>query len=137
MSVEYDKEDYQLTCPLSLEGTPVRAGIDSMATKSFITPKLLQACKGTLKKDEGTISLAAKGAVAARIGEATLIVLLMNKTFAHTFEVLPLSPPFDCIVGLDLLRKAGLEIKGIPAMFPTTSETPGPVATPELPKSGK
>lgn len=87
-----DKGNY-LTCPLRIANHAVLAAIDTMATKSLITPAFLEVTKGILIPVRGQISLAAKGSTIPRMGQTTLAVDIKGKSFTHTFEVLPLNPP--------------------------------------------
>lgn len=131
------KHDY-ISYPLKLNGLLVLAGVDSMASKSFVSAKLMEACEGTLIPIKGQILLAAKGATKARLGETILRVELPKNSFQHAFEVMELETPFDCIVGLDFFKKGGITVTGIPSSF-DENQTPESSAkkNPELTEPGK
>jgi hypothetical protein len=74
-----------------------------------------QATKGTLRPASGTISLAARGSETPRIGQVRLSVRVNGLIFKHTFEVMDLNSQFHCLMGIDLLQKAGITLAGIPA----------------------
>ena len=97
----------------------VLAGIDSMASKSFISPKLAHALQVPLTKVSGKVSLAARGIKTDRIGETPPVsVRIGNRKFNHVFEVLDMGDAVNCVFGIDIFDKAGIALTGVPIEFP-------------------
>jgi hypothetical protein len=89
-----------VTAPIRLNGLAVRAGVDSMATHSFVSPALAEALRTKIIPTSGTLQLGAKGARVPRVGKTQPIeVRCGNTTVSHVFEVLELgSPEINCII---------------------------------------
>ena len=116
-----------LLAPLLINGLRVKAGVDSMATHSFISPSLAKALKIRIVPTKGTMQLGAQGQTAPRVGctEALKLKCGLRETH-HKFEVLELGTEgINCILGLDSFQKLNFEVQGIPHEFPKeVHETP-------------
>jgi hypothetical protein len=115
--------------PVKLDNLRVQAGIDSMASVSFISPQLVARLEVKVSKVEGQVSLGSQGSSTKRIGISDPIkVSIGHQQFLHRFEVLNLHDDCQCIFGIDIFPKAGISLNGVPVTFPKEMEI-SPVET--------
>ena len=104
--------------PAVLDGHRVMAGVDSMANRCFVSPKLAKSLKKKVWPLAGKIVLGTKGHKSDRVGLIRdVVVEIGNKTFKHDFEVLDISDNTEAVFGIDIFGKAGFGILGEPVDY--------------------
>ena len=89
--------------PVLINGHKVLAGIDSMASSSFMSLSLQKKLGLGFKPIEGFIKLAEEGVTSKRIGKTEPVTLKFgDKEMKHRFELLEISGKDNCVIGVDL-----------------------------------
>jgi transposase InsO family protein len=103
--------------PLLLNKKKYFAGIDSMATHSILSPKIVKELDVVILPQKGTITLA-DNSNTPRIGKTSSIeVKCKDVTLYHNFEIMETGGT-GVILGRDLFQELNISIRGLPFQFP-------------------
>ena len=118
------KEDSKgIFTPCLVNGVATSALVDAGAMCSFISLQLVQENQWAIERCEGMIRQAMSGSETSRIGQVVNVELRNgSRIVTTTMEVANLSGGIKVIIGLDLFRLLGYELKNVPILFPKNGE---------------
>jgi hypothetical protein len=125
---EVVQEYPQVAClqtPCVLDGERVIAFVDSEATDSFVSQKLVKRVGWTVVSRIGNIQQCLTGSSTPRLGAVESLILENgNKRLKVDLEVADLGGEEELIIGVDLFRPLGFTIQNVPFTWPEVPEEP-------------
>jgi hypothetical protein len=109
--------------PVTVENVRTMATVDSGATTSILSPKLVSLLSLPITPVKGSIKLAASEIQVPRIGTVNKVNFCHNgiKT-KHNFEIMEINHDLsDIIIGTDLMTKIGIGLTGLATSWNTSS----------------
>ena len=120
-----DKRVTGLRTPCLLEGERVIAFVDSGASVSFVSQKLVERMGWPVAPRLGNIQQCLTGSSTPRLGAVESLVLENgSKRLKVDLEVADLGGEEELIIGDNLFRLLGYRIQGVPITWPETAEEP-------------
>lgn len=131
-SVELVTNSKYYNVPVTLENNRIFATVDTGASASVLSPRIIKLLSLPITKVVGSINLAASDIHVPRIGTVNKVNFLHNGyQTVHDFEVMSVNEDLaDCIIGTDLMDKVGLKLTGLATSWdtPTGPNKPDPIA---------
>ena len=91
--------------------------LDTGADKSFLSLGFAEKYKLEYVDTKATVTVATGASFPRRLLQDPLVVNCGKASFSHRFDMAKL--PYDGVMGIDTLGKAGMRIHGIPSLFPS------------------